>query len=202
VLGKTYTTMRKYILVLITILFFGYSYAQKDNSSIEKRIQSTIDSTYNNEIVLIQEFIINVPLDSVWNAFTTKKGWESAFVAISEVDLKVGGTIKSSYNKNATIGDSTTIVNHIVNYVPKKILTLQPEVSENFPEFMKKEAKDFYNVIYFREFSKNKTKVESYGIGYKNTPKYLSLLKFFILANEKSYLNLIKYLETGVKVKY
>lgn len=81
-------------------------------------------------------------------------------------------------------------------------MTLQAEISENFPEFMKKEAKDFYNVIYFSEVSSHKTKVESYGIGYKNNPKFLSLLKFFISANEMSYINLIKYLETGEKVKY
>ncbi|RLD66569.1 MAG: hypothetical protein DRI84_04480 [Bacteroidetes bacterium] len=131
-----------------------------------------------------------------------KKGWESAFVSLAEIDFKVGGTIKTSYSKNATIGDSTTIVNHIVNYVPKKILTLQPEISENFPEFMKKESKGFYNVVYFTEISKNETRVESYGIGYKNNSKYLSLLKFFIKGNEDSYLNLINYLENGVKVKY
>lgn len=191
----------------ILFLFFSlslcfYSFSQQDNHPSEKRVISKIDSTHHNEIVLIQEFTVNVALDSVWNAFTTKKGWESAFVAISEVDLKVGGTIKSSYNKNAKIGDSTTIVNHIVNYVPKKILTLQPEISDNFPDFMKKESKDFYNVIYFKAISEYKTKVESYGIGYKNNPKYLSLLKFFIKGNEDSYLNLIKYLETGEKVKY
>lgn len=194
--------MKNILFLIFALLLCSYSYSQKDNTLSEKRIISRIDSTHNNEIVLIQEFMVNVPLDSVWNAFTTKKGWESAFVAISEVDLKVGGTIKSSYNKNATIGDSTTIINHIVNYVPKKILTLQAELSDHFPEFMKKDAKGFYNVIYFKAISERKTKVESYGIGYKNNPKYLSLLKFFIKGNEDSYLNLIKYLETGEKVKF
>ncbi len=194
--------MKTIVLLIFSLLLCSYSFSQKDNTLLEKRVISKIDSTHNNEIVLIQEFIVNVPLDSVWNAFTTKKGWESAFVAISEVDLRVGGSIKSSYNKNATIGDSTTIVNHIVNYVPKKILTLQAELSDHFPEFMKKDAKDFYNVIYFKAISDHKTKVESYGIGYKNIPKYLSLLKFFIKGNEDSYLNLIKYLETGETVKY
>jgi len=194
--------MKNIIITLVSMLSFSIAFGQSETKIAQSRITSKIDSTYHNEIVLIQEFTVNVSLDSVWNAFTTKKGWESAFVAVAEIDLKVGGTIKSSYNKNAVIGDSTTIVNHIVNYVPKKILTLQPEITENFPEFMKKESQGFYNVIYFKEISKNKTRVESYGIGYKNNSKYLSLLKFFIKGNEDSYLHLINYLENGVKVTH
>lgn len=194
--------MKPLQLILLTLISSSFVFGQNKTIIKKDRIVSTIDSTYNNDIVLIQEFTVNVPLDSVWNAFTTKRGWESAFVAISEIDFKIGGTIKSSYDKNAKIGDSTTIVNHIVNYVPKKLLTLQAEITENFPEFMQKEAKDFYNVIYFEEIGEEKTNVKSYGIGYKNTPKFISLLKFFIQGNEQSYLNLIKYLETGEKVKY
>lgn len=87
---------------------------------------------------------------------------------------------------------------NIINYVPQKILTLQAEITDNFPEFMKSEAEDFYNIIYFRSLDDNQTGVESYGIGYKNNPKYLSLLGYFVKANEMSSLNLIKYLETGV----
>jgi len=194
--------MKNSLITLISVLSFSFAFGQNGTKTTQSRIVSTIDSTYNNELVLIQEFTVNVPLDSVWNAYTTKKGWESAFVAIAEIDFKVGGSIKTSYSKNAKIGDSTTIVNHIVNYVPKKILTLQPEISANFPEFMKKESQGFYNVIYFKEISKNETRVESYGIGYKNNSKYLSLLNFFIKGNEDSYLDLINYLENGVKVKY
>ena len=178
------------------------AFGQKEMSKEANRIVSTIDSSWNDEMALIQEFIVHAPLDSVWVALTTKNGWEAAFVAKSEVNLKVGGTIKSTYDKNATIGDSTTIVNHIVNYVPYKLITLQAEISENFPEFMKKDAENFYNVIYLDDLGENNTKVISYGIGYKNTPKYRSLMKFFIEGNEQSYRNFIRYLETGEKVKF
>jgi len=194
--------MNKYTILIFSLFLYFNSHSQNDTLSVEKRVVSTIDSSYDNEIVLIQEFTVNVPLDSVWNAFTTKRGWESAFVAIAEVDGKVGGIIQTSYNKNATIGDSSTIVLHIINYVPLKLITLQAEITSNFPEFMKKEEKDFYNVIYFNEKEEGKTSIESYGIGYKNTEKYLSLLKFFIQGNEQSYLSLIKYLETGETVKF
>ncbi|PCJ80790.1 MAG: hypothetical protein COA49_08165 [Bacteroidetes bacterium] len=189
-------------VVLVFALSFSVAFGQNETSVKQNRIVSTIDSTYNNEIVLIQEFTVNVPLDSVWNAYTTKKGWESWAVAIAEIDLKVGGYIKTNYNANGKIGDNTTIVTHIINYVPKRLITLQAEITENFPEFMKKEAKDFYNVIYFEEKENGVTNVKSYGIGYKNTEKYLSLMKYFIQANEMSLMNLINYLETGEKTKH
>lgn len=177
-------------------------YSQDKPDVYKHRVTSTIDSSKVGELVLIQEFMVNVPVQAVWNAFTSKEGWESAFVAKSEIDFRIGGTIKSSYDKNTTIGDSTTIVNNIINYVPRKVLTLQAEIADNFPDFMKSEAKHLYNVVYFRAIDANTTKVESYGIGYKNTPKFLSLLNFFVSGNDMSYVNLIKYLETGEKVKF
>jgi len=165
----------------------------------EKRVISTIDSTRTPELVLIQDFTIKAPIESVWKAYTTKKGWESWAVPLAEVDLKVGGFIKTNYNKDGEIGDKTTIVTHIINYVPKKLLTLQAEITDNFPEFMKEDAKNFYNVIYFDTLKNGETNVKSYGIGYKNNPKYLALMKYFISANEKTLMNLIDYLEKEKK---
>jgi hypothetical protein len=93
-----------FLFMLVSIFTFG-----QDNSGIElKRVTSKIDSTKTPELVLIQEFIVKSPIDSVWNAYTTKKGYESWAAPLAEVDLKVGGFIKSNYNKEGKIGDSTT----------------------------------------------------------------------------------------------
>lgn len=177
-------------LLLSTLLF-----SQESQSS--NRVVSVVDSTHQDNVVLQQTFVINVPLDSVWNAYTTKKGWENWAVAQAEIDFKINGIIKTSYSKDAVIGDESTITLHIVNYVPKRMLTLQAELTKNFPDFMKEDQKDLYNTILFESLGPRKTQVISYGIGYKNNAKYLSLLQFFIQGNEQSYLNLINYLETG-----
>lgn len=158
----------------------------------EKRVVSKIDSTNSPELVLIQELSVKAPIDSVWKAYTTKEGWENWAVPLAEIDLKVGGFIKTNYIES---GDTTTIKMNIVNYVPKRLLTLQAEITEHFPEFMKDDAKDFYNVIYFDEAENGDTHIKSYGIGYKNNPKYLALLNYFIPANEQTLMNLIEYLE-------
>ena len=141
--------------------------------------------------------MVDVPLDSVWNAYTTQKGWESWVAAKAEIDFKINGVIKTSYNKDSNIGDESTNILHIINYIPKRMLTLQAELTNNFPEFMKADSKNLYNVILFERISPSRTKVISYGIGYKNNEKYMGLMKFFIRGNEQSHRNLISYLETG-----
>lgn len=182
------------LLFLFSIINITFS---QENSVPTDRVTSRIDSSNVEEFVLIQEFNVNVPIDSVWNAYTTKQGWESWATALAEVNIKNGGLIRTNYNKNGKIGDSTTIVLHVKNYVPKKLITLQAELTNNFPEFMKDDEKNLYNLVYFQSIKPTVTKVTSYGIGYKNNTKYKTLLKFFIKGNEMSYLNLISYLETG-----
>ena len=187
--------MNKVIALACVIFTASLAIGQMNEGAYENRIVSTIDSSNSPELVLIQEFSVNSPIEDVWNAYTTKEGWESWAVPLAEIDLKVGGFIKTNYNEAGKIGDSTTIVTHIINYVPQRLITLQAEITDNFPEFMKKEADDFYNVIYFDETEDGITKVKSFGIGYKNNPKYLSLMEFFIPANEKTLMSLIGYLE-------
>jgi len=193
----------KKVLYLLLFLYFPFVLDAQTTKLPENRVKSEIDSSNVNNMVLKQSFIVNVVLDSVWNAYTTKIGWESWATAIADIDFKINGIIKTNYNKAGKIGDESTITLHILNYVPKRMLTLQAELTKNFPEFMKADEKDLYNVILFEEVSPSKTKVTSYGIGYKNNEKYMSLMKFFIQGNEQSYLNLISYLETGKpSVKY
>lgn len=195
--------MKRLAFQLILFFFPLMLIAQNPSKIIEKRVISVVDSSHANNMVLIQSFEVNVSIDSVWNAYTTKIGWESWATSIAEIDLKLNGMIKTNYNKDGKIGDDETITLHIINYIPRRMITLQAEITKNFPAFMKEDEKDLFNIIYFEEIGPSKTKVVSYGIGYKNNEKYMSLMKFFIQGNEQSYLNLISYLETGKSsVKY
>lgn len=186
-------------LFLLLLFFYTQLSAQVDT---ESRVKSRVDSSHTNELVLIQEFEVKVPIKAAWDTYATKEGWEGAFAYRAELDFKVNGTIKTIYDEKGQIGDESTIVLHIINYVPQKLITLQAEVSSHFPEFIKEDEKDLFNLVYFEELGPNLTKVTSYGIGYKNNSKYLSLMKFFIEGNELSYNNMIVYLETGKKAKY
>ncbi len=195
--------MKKIIIVISTVLLISCASSNKINQPTQaSRVVSSIDDSAGNELVLIQKFSINASIEEVWNAYTTQQGWQAWAVPMAEVNWKVGGLIRTNYNTKGKIGDATTIVNHIVNYVPNKLITLQAELSPHFPKFMQDDAKDFYNVIYFNAIDAQHTQVESYGIGYKNTEKYQELMKFFIPANKQSYQHLINYLEQGIKQEF
>ena len=183
----------------LTIFIFASAifslFAQKE----EQRVISVLDTLDDGSLMLTQAFVINVPVNKVWEAYTTKEGWESWAVPKAEIDWKINGSIKTNYNPAGEIGDSTTITTHIINYIPEKLITLQAEITKNFPAFMKADEKDFYNIIEFIQTAPSRTKVVSYGLGYKNNQKYHDLLRFFIQGNEQTQLKLIKYLEGSIK---
>lgn len=185
----------KLLLVIATFCTLAITaYSQEKDQS---RVTSTIDSSDVENVVLTQTMTIAVPIAKVWEAYTTAEGWENWAVAKAEIDFKLGGLIRTTYDKDTDIGDEGTITLRVINYVPHQMITLQADISANFPEFMKEDAEHMYNTILFEEVSPSKTKITSYGIGYKNNDKYKSLLEFFIKGNEMSYINLITYLETG-----
>jgi len=156
---------------------------------------SQIDTLPSGEMMLKQEIVINASVDKVWNAYTTPAGWKKWVTPIVEMDFRINGTIKSHYDSTATLGDNGTIVTHILNYIPHKQITMQAELNENFPAFMKGEEKNLYSIFNFEKIDENQTKLTVYGIGYKNEQQWLDLINFFIQANEvtlnklKTYLN-------------
>lgn len=161
-----------------------------------KRVISVVDSSDSGNLTLIQSFEVRAPIKNVWEAYTTSKSWEEWGVSHAEIDLKNGGVIRTQYKKEAKIGDPGTIDIQIVNYLPEKLLTLQTKSAENFPDFAQKDVANMYNVITFEKLGPERTRVVSYGIGYRNTPKYKEMLGFFIQANEETTEKMINYIES------
>ena len=138
---------------------------------------------------------VDAPVQEVWDAHTTEAGWTAWASPLAEIDLRVGGTIRTHYGPGAEIGDPGTNTLHIVNYVPRRVLTLRPDVSENWPELMRQDGDKLTNVILFDELGPERTRIRSYGVGYHDTPEYDELMDFFIQANEGLYRKLIEVLE-------
>jgi uncharacterized protein YndB with AHSA1/START domain len=64
---------------------------------------------------LVHEGIVAAPVKDVWAAFTTKKGQESWMVSHSEIELKIGGLMRTHYDPKGKIGDPKTIENTIID---------------------------------------------------------------------------------------
>ena len=161
----------------------------------ESRTNSQIEKTDAGDFILIQELELNASVEKVWAAYTTSEGWQAWVAPVAEVDLRIGGTIRTNYREGGKLTDNDANTLHIVNYVPNRLLTLQAEVSANWPDILKEQEKQMYNVILFEVIDENTTKLTSYGVGYKDTPEMEKLLEFFVSANESTMEKLVDYVE-------
>jgi uncharacterized protein YndB with AHSA1/START domain len=88
----------------------------------------------------------------VWDAFTTKQGQESWNVAHAEIELKVGGKMRTHYDPKGRIGDPDTIENTILCFEPKRMLAIQViNPPEKFP--YKSAIKNMWTVLNVMELS-------------------------------------------------
>ena len=193
------------ILVVAGIVLFGslgcdVKKPEVDSPPLVAQASSHVSRTDANELILIQEVSFSAPIEDVWKAYTTEEGWTAWASPRAEIDLRVGGTIRTAYE--GEIGGSNTNTLQIVNYVPRRVLTLKADVSSNWPEIMQKDAAKLSNVILFDEIAGGVTRIQSFGVGYTDAPEYDQLMSFFIKANEGLYQNLRTYLETGARVQW
>ncbi len=120
-------------------------------------------------------------LDDVWAAFTTKEGIESWMVPIAEVDLRIGGTIKTNYNKAAGIGGPGTIVHHILSLEPKRMISSRFDAPENAKAV--KIAEKAWGITYFDSLAPKKTRVTVVACGYGEGPEWDTARAFFEKGN-------------------
>jgi len=158
-------------------------------------IRSEVLKTEAGELVLVQEVVIEAAVSDVWKAYTTVDGWMAWASPLVEIDLRAGGTIRTHYGQDAKIGDEGTNTLYIVNYVPERLLTLRAELSARWPDIMREDDGKLMNVIVFESAGEKRTRIFSYGVGYRDLPAYEELMNFFIPANEGLFLKLKEYLE-------
>jgi uncharacterized protein YndB with AHSA1/START domain len=131
---------------------------------------------------LVTEGIIEAPVDAVWAAFTTKEGQESWNVAHAEIELKIGGKMRTHYDAKGRIGDPNTIENSILSFEPKRMLSIQvTNPPESFP--FKDAVKNMWTVIYFDDAGPGRTRLRIVGLGFGNDEDSQKLRGFFDKGN-------------------
>lgn len=134
----------------------------------------------DDRVVFVAE--VEADLDDVWDAFTTNEGLRMWMAPLVEIDLKVGGTIKSNYNPSGEIGDEGTIVNTILAYDPKHMLALKATgYPEGFP--FAEAAKATWSVFYFEAVGDTTTVITIVGLGYTDSEDSRKMRDFFEPAN-------------------
>lgn len=126
----------------------------------------------------VTEGFVNAPVAEVWRLFTTAEGYKATGVAFAEVDLRVGGEIRTHYDPKGKLGDAETIVNEILAYEPERMLAIRiKQAPASFPYRDAKEGT--WTVLYFNPAGEGMTQVRIVGLGYNDTPQSQAMRKFF-----------------------
>jgi uncharacterized protein YndB with AHSA1/START domain len=132
---------------------------------------------------LVTVGVIDAPVADIWSIWTTKKGWESCLAAHAEVDLRVGGLIRSVHDPNATIGDDSTIENIILSYEPQRMLSFK--VSKPPARFPFKTAiQQVWTVLRFESVDNAHTRLTCTMLGYGDDDESQRMRAFFERGNQ------------------
>lgn len=64
---------------------------------------------------IINEEIVDAPVENVWAAWSTSDGLRAWLAPHADIDLRVGGLMRTNYNTSGTLGDPQTIENAILS---------------------------------------------------------------------------------------
>lgn len=132
---------------------------------------------------LRHEVIVDAPPSEVWKAFTTAEGLKSWMVPLAEIDLRVGGVMRTNYNKDGTLGDGGTIENTILSFHPGRMLSIKAtKAPEKFP--FKAQIENMWSVLYFEPTEDGRTRVSCYGFGWDESAMSQSMRTHFDTGNQ------------------
>jgi uncharacterized protein YndB with AHSA1/START domain len=145
---------------------------------------------------LATEAVISAPITEVWAAFTTSEGFASWAVAHAEIDLRIGGEMRTHYDPKGVIGDKNSIVNQILSFEPQRMLTIRnikaPEGLPHADLFQQT-----WTVIYFEPVDdlRDRTRVRIAGLGWGDGPEWDGIYNFFKGGNAETLAALQKKFE-------
>ena len=128
--------------------------------------------------------VVDAPAPEVWKAWTTSAGAASWMVAHAEIELKVGGKMRTHYSNEGKLGDPGTIENVIICFDPERMLSIKTvKTPARFP--FKKAIQDMWTVIYLEPIDGGaKTKVTCRGLGFTADAESQQMRKFFERGNQ------------------
>ncbi len=143
---------------------------------------------------LVHEAVYEAPVRAVWDAFATAEGQKGWNVAHAEVDLRVGGLMRTHYDPKGKLGDAGTIENTVLAYDPMRMLSIKvSRFPQSFP--FKKAVEGMWTVLYFEALSPTRTRLTVRGLGFTDEAESQKLRAFFDQGNAYTLVKLKSYLE-------
>ncbi|MFG0315807.1 MAG: SRPBCC domain-containing protein [Planctomycetota bacterium JB042] len=136
--------------------------------------------------LLRHEVIVDAAPTRVWEMYATEEGMRSWVAPFVEIDLRVGGTIETSYDPDATPGSPENIVQRILAYEPGVMLAARTENAPAFPDGLA----GVWGVTRFEPLPGGRTRVVGTMLGWADTEAADRAYAFFDRANPTVYAKL------------
>jgi uncharacterized protein YndB with AHSA1/START domain len=151
-------------------------------------------------VSFVNEGVVNAPVEEVWKVFSTSEGYKVLGTAQAEVDLKVGGTIRSRYGSDGPLGDPETIENVILAYEPPTMMALRiQKPPKTFP--FKEAWKSTWTVLTLVPLDGGRTRVRAASLGFGTDEESVELRRFFEFGNQHTITNLQKHFDPSPKTQ-
>lgn len=132
---------------------------------------------------LVTEGVVKAPVSEIWKVFSTSEGFKKLGVAQCELDLRVGGVIRSHYDPKGTLGDEGTIHNEILSYERDRMISMRiKKPPQGFP-FAEKTWQGTWSVISLSDLGDGRTHVRMVGLGYPESDEGRKMRQFFESGN-------------------
>ncbi|HEX7079338.1 MAG TPA: SRPBCC domain-containing protein [Candidatus Eisenbacteria bacterium] len=140
---------------------------------------------------LVREAVIDGPPGLVWRLLTTKRGMESWLAPHADVDLRVGGLLRTHEDPSGKIGDPKTLVNTITAIKPGRLLSLRVEQApEGFP-FANFVVGTWYDIL-VDPAEKHRTRVRCVAHGFGTGPAVYAVRPVFERGADAAFEQLAK----------
>jgi len=146
---------------------------------------------------LITECTLDATPEEVWALFTTKQGWESCLVPAAEVDFRVGGTIRTNYDKAKGVGGEGTITHHILAYEPQRLIVTRFDAPPNAKKAQL--AQQTACAIRIEPLADGRTRLIETMSGFGEGPEWDESYAFFKQGNEWTHEQIKKHFAKGKK---
>jgi uncharacterized protein YndB with AHSA1/START domain len=136
-----------------------------------------------DEVSFVNEGVVAAPIEEVWKIFATSEGYKVLGPALAEVDLKIGGTIRSRYGADGALGDAETIENTILAYEPPTMMATRiAKTPASFP--FKSAWKNPWTVVTLVPLDGGKTRVRAASLGFGADEESVAMRRFFEAGNQ------------------
>ncbi len=131
----------------------------------------------------VNEGVVNASIEELWNVWTTDEGYKLLGPALADVDLRVGGLIRSRYMADGELGDAETIENEIMAYEPQHMLAIR--IHKPPASFPFKEAwKNSWTVVTLTDAGSGQTRIRVASVGFGDDEESVAMRNFFERGNQ------------------